>query len=116
MYVSGVLFGYVVLVIVCAAFLVAIGWGVHSIFYRDQFASPGPMRAPQLSYMREVRQRELQQLVDSNGNAVERDERNFHDEYVEGEECKCDWIIIWFQVFQCLEYTDVLTIPPGAIK
>lgn len=87
MYVSGVLFGYVVLVIVCAAFAVALGWGIHSIFYRHQFAGPDPMRAPQLSYMREVRQRELQQLVDLNGNAVEGDEKNFHDEYVEDDEC-----------------------------
>ena len=85
MYVSGVLFGYVVLVIVCAAFLVAIGWSVHSVFYRDHFADPLPMRAPQLSYMRDVRQRELQQLVASTNGTPESDEKNFHDEFV--EEC-----------------------------
>jgi hypothetical protein len=85
MYVSGVLFGYVVLVIVCAAFLVAICWSVHSLFYRDHFATPLPMRAPQLSYMRDVRQRELQQLVASNDGTAEGDEKNFHDDFV--DEC-----------------------------
>jgi hypothetical protein len=69
MYVSGVLFGYVVLVIVCAAFLVAIGWSIHSLFY-----------------MRDVRQRELQQLVASNDGTAEGDEKNFHDDFI--EECK----------------------------
>lgn len=82
MYVSGVLFGYVVLVIVCAAFAVALGWGMHSLFYRHHFAGPPPMRVPQLSYMRDVRQRELQQLMSSNETAG-RSEKNFHDEFVE---------------------------------
>jgi hypothetical protein len=87
MYVSGILFAYVVLVIVCAACLVAICWSVHSLFYRDHFASPLPMRAPQLSYMRDVRQRELQSLVASNDVTTGADEKNFHDDFV--EECTC---------------------------
>lgn len=83
MYVSGVLFGYVVLVIVCAACAVAIGWSVHSLFYRDHFASPQPMRAPQQSYMRDVRQRERQQLMTSNDGTTQSDKKNFHDEFDE---------------------------------
>jgi hypothetical protein len=74
---------YIFLVIVCAAFLVAIGWTVHSLFYRDQFADPAPMRAPQISYMRDVRQRELQQLLASNDNTTGRNEENFHDQFIE---------------------------------
>lgn len=91
MYVSGVLFGYVVLVIVCAAFLVAVCWSVHALFYRDHFATPLPMRAPQLSYMRDVRQRELEQLVASNDGTSEGDEKNFHDEYVDD----CTYFDLW---------------------
>ena len=41
------------------------------------------MGGPQLSYMREVRQRELQQLVDSNGHASSGRGKNFHDEFDE---------------------------------
>jgi hypothetical protein len=85
MYVSAVLsaHAYIFLVIVCAAFLVAIGWTIHSLFYRDHFADPAPMRAPQISYMRDVRQRELQQLLASNDNTTRRDEENFHDQFIE---------------------------------
>ena len=43
------------------------------------------MRAPQLSYMRDVRQRELQQLVASTDSTIESDEKNFHDEF--DDEC-----------------------------
>lgn len=43
------------------------------------------MRAPQLSYMRDARQRELQQLVVSNNGTNEGDEKNFHDDLI--EEC-----------------------------
>ena len=91
MYVSGVLFGYVVLVIVCAAFLIAICWSVHSLFYRHHFATPLPMRAPQLSYMRDVRQRELQQLVASNDGTTEGGEKNFHDEFID----ECTYLESW---------------------
>jgi hypothetical protein len=81
----GVLLGYVLFIIVCAAVAVAICWGVHYLFYRSDFASPLPMRAPQLSYMRDVRQRELQQLVASSDGNTEGDEKNFHDEF--DDEC-----------------------------
>jgi hypothetical protein len=82
--VSAVLFAhaYIALVIVCAAFLVAIGWSIHSRFYRDQFADPVPMRAPQISYLRDVRQRELQRLMASTNDTTGR-EKNFHDEFIE---------------------------------
>jgi hypothetical protein len=74
---------YIFLVVVCAAFLVAIGWTIHSLFYRDQFTDPAPMRAPQISYLRDVRQRERQQLLASNDNTAGRDEENFHDQFIE---------------------------------
>jgi hypothetical protein len=74
---------YIFLVIVCAAFLVATGWTIHSLFYRDQFTDPAPMRAPQISYLRDVRQRERQQLLASNDNTAGRDEENFHDQFIE---------------------------------
>jgi len=81
----GVLVGYVLFIIFCAAVAVAICWGVHYLFCRSHFASPLPMRAPQLSYMRDVRQRELQQLVASTDSTIESDEKNFHDEF--DDEC-----------------------------
>lgn len=84
---GGLLFGYVVLVTVSAAFLVAMAWGIHSIFWRHHFGSPSMMGAPQLSYMREVRQRELQQLMDSNEHTSSSEIKNFHDEFVEA--CMC---------------------------
>jgi len=80
---GGLLFGYVVLVTVSAAFLVAMAWSIHALFWRHHFGSPSIIGAPQLSYMREVRHRELQQLVQSNGHASSRESRNFHDDFVD---------------------------------
>lgn len=62
---GAILFGYVVLVVVSAAALVALAWGVHSLFYRDQFDGPSLMGARQLNYMRGVRERAFGQLATS---------------------------------------------------
>lgn len=81
------LVGYVLFIIVCAAFMVDIGWSIHYLFWRRHFAGPPPMRAPQLSYMRDLRHRELQELMASAGNTAEdRNETTFHDEF--DEDCK----------------------------
>lgn len=68
---GAVLFGYVVLVIVGTAFLVGLGWSIYSLYHRGQVEDPMLMDAKQLSYIREVRLRELRQLIASNENETE---------------------------------------------
>lgn len=62
---GAILFGYVVLVVVSAAALVALAWGMHSLFYRDHFDGPSLMGARQMNYMRGVRERAFSQLASS---------------------------------------------------
>ena len=63
---GGVLFGYVVLVIVGAGFLVGLGWSIYSLYHRGRVVrDPMLVGAKQKSYMRNVRTRELQSLAAS---------------------------------------------------
>jgi hypothetical protein len=65
---GAVLFGYVVLVIVGTAFLIGLGWSIYSLYHRGQVEDSMLMDSKQLSYIREVRLRELRQLIASNEN------------------------------------------------
>lgn len=94
-----VLFGYIVLVIIGAAFLVGLGWAIYTLYHRGEiFRDPMLIDAKQSSYMRDVRMRELKRLATSNGDESDEEDEKKVRIVLPGSSAN----LVWLTEFQAI--------------